>query len=149
MISVSPTSRSSTWTDEETLLLINAWGNEKVQRELDDQGIRANIAQELQKAGYFRDGKRCATKIKHLKGKYRQYKDSLNHSGAGHGTPPNCFDEIDAILGTRLLSRRRVMYDSIALTSSDIGNINNLSDDEENDTEHESTNGKKRESFIV
>ena len=148
MVSVSPTSRSSTWTDEETLLLINAWGNEKVEkRELDDQGIRnnmvlANIAQELQKAGYFRDGKRCATKIQHLKGKYRQYKDSLNHSGAGRETPPKFFDEIDAILGTRPLSRPRVMYDSIASTSSDIGN--NLSDDEENDTEHESTTGKKR-----
>lgn len=109
--------------------------------------VFANIAQELQKAGYFRDGKQCATKIKHLKGKYRQYKDSLNHSGAGRETPPKFFDEIDAILGTRPLSRPRVMYDSIAPTSSDIGN--NLSDDEENDTEHESTNGKKRESFIV
>ena len=51
--------RGSTWGEEEVLVLLSIWGNEKLQQELDGpkrkQPLHESIARKMQEKGYNRD----------------------------------------------------------------------------------------------
>ena len=70
---------TASWTKQETLLLIEEWGDERVQTELNtckhNQEIYSKIAAELSKAGFERSHNQCNNKIKKLKADYRKVKD--------------------------------------------------------------------------
>ena len=70
---------TASWTKQETLLLIEEWGDERVQTELNtckhNQEIYSKIAAELSKAGFERSHNQCNNKIKKLKSDYRKVKD--------------------------------------------------------------------------
>ena len=79
--------RGRVWSDEEIAVLLSAWGEEAIQRQL--LGAVRNtipykaIAEELRKKGYERDFKQCREKIKALKKKYKEAIDKLRASGVG------------------------------------------------------------------
>ena len=74
---MSPTA-GSTWSKEETLKLIEIWGQEHIQKQL--QECKRNqtvytyeeVAKEMREAGYERTYQQCRDKIKKVKGEYKK-----------------------------------------------------------------------------
>jgi hypothetical protein len=95
--------KGEVWTDEETLSLINAWGDSKILAMMQETNRNSKIYSEISEAmvkdGHKRDWKQCRTKAKHLKNQYMKYKDSLKKSGNRRGKEPKFFKELDRILG--------------------------------------------------
>ena len=85
-----PADRGATWSIEEVELLLDLWGEEEVQRQLDgstrNSHIFDNIVKRLLAAGYTRTASQCRVKIKALKREYRVIKDHNNKSGNSHKT---------------------------------------------------------------
>ena len=95
-------------TEEETVQLIDFWGEENIQDELErcskNRRIYERIATEMQKAGYNRTAIQCRDKIKKLRADYKKAKD---HNGlTGRGTRKwRYFDRMDAIVGHKPASQ--------------------------------------------
>jgi hypothetical protein len=105
------------WTDDETKLLITIWRDQNIQQQLENHSIRNKIVYEklakgMADGGFNRNAKQCQSKIKHLREKYRTYKDKIARSGAGASKPPKFFNEIDEMLGTRPQTRPTFLLDS-------------------------------------
>ena len=68
----------STWSDEETLKLIELWGDEEIQALLEgctrNRHVYEKVAEGTKEAGYDRSGVQCRDKIKKLWGSYRKIK---------------------------------------------------------------------------
>ena len=108
---------ASIWTDDETKLLITIWSDANIQEQLENHSIRNKVVYEkvakgMADSGFNRTQKQCQSKIKHLREKYRVYKDKIARSGAAATDPPKFFEEIDAILGTRPQTRPTFLLDS-------------------------------------
>ena len=62
---------SSTWNKEEILKLIEIWGQEHIQRQLQEckrnQSVYEEVAKEMREAGYERTYQQCRDKIKKIK----------------------------------------------------------------------------------
>ena len=69
------------WSDSETLILLELWGDEKVQRNLQrcphNGHIYSEISEQLNAHGYSRTSEQCHTRIKRLKLSYRQCRESM------------------------------------------------------------------------
>ena len=129
--------RGTIWTDDEIRALLQVWGDEKIQEELDgakrNKPVFISIAQKMQEEGYNRDWQQCKAKIKNLKGLYRAAKDHNGGTGRGRKTC-KFFNELDEILGCRPAS-----VPSTLLESSNMPELANHSD---SDDEDKSGNGK-------
>lgn len=70
---------SSVWTDEETLALIEIWGEEDVQRSLrgfvHNGYVYAEISERMQDLGYSKTPEQCRWKVKSLRNNFRQCYD--------------------------------------------------------------------------
>ncbi|XP_016371929.1 uncharacterized protein LOC107711463 [Sinocyclocheilus rhinocerous] len=70
------------WSDGETVILLQLWGNEQVQQNLQrcphNGHIYSEISEKLNAHGYLRSAEQCHTRIKRLKISYRQCRDSLS-----------------------------------------------------------------------
>lgn len=66
----------TTWSKEETLKLIDVWGQETIQKQLQEckrnQGVYEVVAQEMREDGYDRTYQQCRDKIKKLRAKYKK-----------------------------------------------------------------------------
>ena len=114
------------WSDNETKLLISLWSDQNIQEQLENHSIRnkivyAKLAEGMVEGGFNRNAKQCESKIKHLKEKYRSYKDKIAKSGAGAGKEPKFFDEVDQVLGTRPQTRPSFVLDSGNFDGSESG----------------------------
>ena len=98
---------TTTWSDKETLQLIEFWGDQSIQAML--EGCTRNIhvydklARELERAGYKRSWSQCRDKLKKLKGDYRKVKDHNNETGRERKVW-KYFEEMDAILQLQLIT---------------------------------------------
>ena len=107
--------REAVWADNEVKALIAVWGEGNVQEELDgavrNRAVYKKIAQKLQEIGFNRDWKQCRDKIKNLKTKYKEVKDSNKETRRGR---KSCkfFGEMDAILGHRPATAPSALFDS-------------------------------------
>ena len=94
----------ATWSKEQILKLIEIWGQETIQKQLQEckrnQSIFEEVAKQMREAGYERTFQQCREKIKKLKGDYRKEKDKHNKTGEGR-TNWDYFEAMDAILGHR------------------------------------------------
>ncbi|XP_043092817.1 uncharacterized protein zgc:113263 isoform X2 [Puntigrus tetrazona] len=74
------------WSDAETLILLQLWGNEQVQQNLQrcphNGHIYSEISEKLNAHGYLRSAEQCHTRIKRLKISYRQCRDSMSSPAA-------------------------------------------------------------------
>lgn len=72
--------RGSNWSDPEVVELLQLWGNESVQMELEsclrNQHVFNRIADVLREKGIHRTGDQCREKIKKMKLEYRRLKDN-------------------------------------------------------------------------
>ncbi|XP_028810068.1 uncharacterized protein LOC114764537 isoform X2 [Denticeps clupeoides] len=70
------------WSDNETLILLELWGDEKMQQNLrrcpHNGHIYSEISEKLNAHGYSRTSEQCHTRIKRLKLSYRQCRDTMN-----------------------------------------------------------------------
>ena len=66
----------TTWTDDETLKLIDFWGDEAVHAFLEgcarNKHVYERFLWELEDSGYKRTWVQCGDKIKNLKGEYKR-----------------------------------------------------------------------------
>ena len=126
----------ATWSKEETLKLIEVWGQETIQEQLQackrNQSIFEAVAREMREAGYDRTYQQCREKIKKLKGEYRKAKDKQGKTGEQPSTW-EFFDSIDAILGTKPSTRPPITIDS----SETIESIEKTQIEEEGETKAE------------
>ena len=100
----SATPRGTIWSDPEIKALLEIWGEENIQEELDgavrNKTVFTKISEKMEEQGHERDWQQCKTKIKALKKKYREVKDHNEETGRGRKTW-KYYNEIDAILGHR------------------------------------------------
>ncbi|KAM8939707.1 1-aminocyclopropane-1-carboxylate synthase-like protein 1 [Pelodytes ibericus] len=72
--------RGSNWSDPEVVELLQLWGNDSVQMELEsclrNQHVFNRIADVLREKGIHRTGDQCREKIKKMKLEYRRLKDN-------------------------------------------------------------------------
>ncbi|XP_042578585.1 uncharacterized protein LOC109063774 isoform X1 [Cyprinus carpio] len=70
------------WSDAETLILLQLWGNEQIQQNLQrcphNGHIYSEISEKLNAHGYLRSAEQCHTRIKRLKISYRHCRDSMS-----------------------------------------------------------------------
>ena len=97
-------SSMANWSEEETLKLIEIWGESTIQAML--EGARRNkdvfikIAREMEAAGYTKSGDQCSNKIKKLRFEYRKVKDKNGKTGEGRSNW-RYYDAMNAILGDK------------------------------------------------
>lgn len=74
------------WGDGETLILLELWGDDKVQMNLrrcpHNGHIYSEISDQLTLCGYYRTAEQCHTRIKRLKTNYRQCQESMSSCGS-------------------------------------------------------------------
>ena len=111
----------ATWTKQDTLKLIEVWGQETIQEQLQsckrNHSIFVAVAREMRVAGYDRTYQQCRDKIKKLKGECRKAKDKQGKTGEQPSTW-EFFDAIDAILGTKPSTRPPVVIDTSETTDT-------------------------------
>ena len=96
---------ATAWSDIEVLKLLEAWGDENIQAQLDGSTrnikVYAAIAQRLlESGGIQRTAVKCREKIKKLKAEYKQIKNHNNRSGR-NGKTCKFLPQLYAILGHR------------------------------------------------
>ena len=78
---------SATWTDAETLKLIEQWGKQGIQEQLEgskrNKHVYEKLSSALTKEGVIKSGEQCRTKVKKLRQDYKKIKDNHNQTGRG------------------------------------------------------------------
>ena len=73
------------WTDAETFKLIELWGDQSIQEQLEgckkNRQVFEKINEQMCEAGYERTLSQCRDKIKKLRGDYRKIKDAIRETG--------------------------------------------------------------------
>ena len=105
------------WTEKETLSLIEEWGDEKIQEQLEgctrNKAIYEKVARALDASGHSRTAVQCREKIKKLKRDYRKMKDHNGKTGRGR-KKWHFYDKMDEILGDRPATTPPVVVDTSA-----------------------------------
>ena len=107
---------ATAWSDNEVLKLLEAWGDENIQAQLEGSTrnikVCAAVAQTLlESTGVQRTAVQCREKIKKLKAEYKQIKNHNNRSGRNRKTC-KFLPQLDAILGHRPSTIPPVVLDS-------------------------------------
>ena len=75
------------WSDSEVINLIELWGEEGIQEQLEgakrNKHVYEKLGREPQKTGSDKTAEQCRAKIKKLKLDYRKVKDKHNKTGEG------------------------------------------------------------------
>ena len=75
------------WTDEETFKLIEMWGEDSIQSQLEsckrNKDVYMKISRKLNEAGYQKSSDQCRGKARKLKNTYRKSKTSMARLGNG------------------------------------------------------------------
>ncbi|XP_034434543.1 uncharacterized protein zgc:113263 isoform X1 [Hippoglossus hippoglossus] len=96
---------SGTWTDEETLSLINIWGEVDVQRTLrgfvHNGHVYADISGRMQELGFSKTSEQCRWKVKALRNNFRQCYDRKK---CGRRVDYRFYNQLEQILGQEAVS---------------------------------------------
>ena len=103
------------WSDAEVLHLIEVWGEEGIQEQLEgskrNKHVYEKIAKELSNKGSDKTAEQCRAKMKKLKLDYRKVKDE--HSGTEESRSTwKFFDAMDTVLGHRPTTHPPVVLDT-------------------------------------
>lgn len=111
------------WTDEETLKLLDLWGEDSIQAMLEgsrrNKDVFAKIAKEMKHHGYDKSAEQCAGKIKKLKFEYRKIRDKKKKTGEGK-TEWKFFDPINNVLGEKPSTEPHVVIESTAASTEEL-----------------------------
>ena len=123
----------ATWIKQDTLKLIEVWGQETIQKQLQsckrNHSIFVTVAREMRVAGYDRTYLQCRDKIKRLKGEYRKAKDKQGKTWEQPSTW-EFFDAIDAILDTKPSTRLPVVIHTSKTTDTSKPTFRTLMEEE-------------------
>jgi len=116
--------RGRTWEKEETVLLLEKWGDQNIQHRLKEcsrkKPIWLEISRYLKASGYEdREYDSCKTRLHTLVSTYRGYKDACNKTG--NETPkkqPPFYKELDDILADKPSTRPAVLINSIQMATT-------------------------------
>ena len=112
-----------TWSDEETFVLTETWGEDSIQAML--EGTRRNkdvfmkIARAIEEQQFSKSAAQCSAKIKRLWFEYKQIRDA-NWSGRAR-TDWKFYDMMDEILGTKPATEPPVVVESVRSTGESQG----------------------------
>ncbi len=159
---------AAAWCDEETIKLVEIWGDEEIQALLEgctrNNHIYDKIARGMVEAGYERSGVQCRDKIKKLKGEYKKVKDHNNETGKRRKAW-KLYDCMNEVLGNKPATRPPIVIDSLEdvvesdgtgdeeVTGADVDNVLMPEDDANGDggtnKENEVTGEKKDDDVKV
>ena len=75
------------WSEAETLKLIEVWGDENIQNQLEgckrNKTVYEKVSQSMSEAGFEKSADQCREKAKKLKNEYRMMKDKHRKTGEG------------------------------------------------------------------
>ena len=112
------------WSDEETRRLIQLWGEEDVQAQLEGCKRNKAVYERLARSmlpEFARTGSQCREKIKKLRNEYKKIKDTNGKTGRGRRSM-KFYEQLNEILGTRPATRPAVLIDSgVAVTEPTAG----------------------------
>lgn len=76
---------ANVWSNEEVFCLIEYWGEEDIQEQLEgakrNKHIYEKLAKEMKKKGYDKTAEQCRSKMKKLKLEYRKIMDKHKKTG--------------------------------------------------------------------
>lgn len=105
------------WKDEEVFQLVDCWGDDVIQSQLEgckrNKQVYEKISKAMQAKGYSRDAVQCREKVKKLKGEYRKIKDKHNKTGTGR-KKWKFFDVLDSALGNKPATKPPLLIDTLA-----------------------------------
>ena len=113
---------AGTWKDEEVFALIEIWGDDVVQAQL--EGCKRNklvyerISKTMAEMGYERTADQCREKSKKLKMEYRKTKDKHSKTGTGR-KQWKFFKMLDTVLGDKPATQPPVLVDTLGESEAD------------------------------
>ncbi|XP_017270412.1 uncharacterized protein zgc:113263 [Kryptolebias marmoratus] len=107
------------WSDKETVILLEIWGDTQVQQGLrrypHNGHIFSEVSEKLNANGYSRTPEQCHTRIKRLKSNYRQCKENMSLSGTDR-VDFKFYDLLEQILEKQPSTSSTVVTDSIEIS---------------------------------
>ncbi|XP_054480641.1 uncharacterized protein zgc:113263 [Anoplopoma fimbria] len=118
-VGVQEDRRKVPWSDKETIILLEIWGDSQVQQSMrrypHNGHIFTEISEKLTANGYSRSAGQCHTRIKRLKANYRQCQENLNSSGTDR-VDFKFYDLLEQILDKQPSTSSTVVTDSIEIS---------------------------------
>ncbi|KAK9525675.1 hypothetical protein VZT92_016360 [Zoarces viviparus] len=112
------------WSDKETVILLEIWGDPQVQQSMrrypHNGHIFTEVSEKLTANGYSRSAGQCHTRIKRLKANYRHCQDNLNSSGTDR-VDFKFYDLLEQILEKQPSTSSTVVTDSIEISEDSNG----------------------------
>ncbi|XP_073336441.1 uncharacterized protein [Pagrus major] len=112
------------WSDKETIILLEIWGDPQVQhgmRRYPHNGhIFTEISEKLSANGFSRSPDQCHTRIKRLKASYRQCQENMSSSGTDR-VDFKFYDLLEQILDKQPSTSSTVVTDSIEISEDSNG----------------------------
>ena len=135
------------WTNPETFKLIELWGDETVQEELEgckkNSQIYEKISVQMRTLGYERTLGQCREKIKELKSEYRKVRDSNNQTG-NKQKKFKFYDKLNEILNDKHSISPPVILDTSAVELNDDDDVVEVPEtDQEEEVAEERPNGNE------
>ena len=122
------------WTDTETFKLIELWGDQSIQEQLEgckkNRQVFEKISEQMCEAGYERTLSQCRDKIKKLRGDYRKIKDAIRETGNKNKRKKSkYFEKMNEVLHDKHSVTPPVILDTSA-SASTTDNLEELSETE-------------------
>nr|XP_033470495.1 uncharacterized protein zgc:113263 isoform X3 [Epinephelus lanceolatus] len=123
-VGVQEESRKVPWSDKETIILLEIWGDPQVQQSMrrypHNGHIFTEISEKLSANGYSRTAGQCHTRIKRLKASYRQCRENMSSSGTDR-VDFKFYDLLEQILDKQPSTSSTVVTDSIEISEDSNG----------------------------
>ncbi|XP_029318417.1 uncharacterized protein LOC115028663 [Cottoperca gobio] len=123
-VDVQEDRRKVPWSDKETIILLEIWGDPQVQQSMrrypHNGHIFTEISEKLAANGYSRSAGQCHTRIKRLKANYRQCQERVSSSGTDR-VDFKFYDLLEQILDKQPSTSSTVVTDSIEISEESNG----------------------------
>ena len=133
----------ATWTESETLKLIELWNEDNVQSQLEgckrNKAVFESISRRMNDASFERTANQCREKIKKLRAEYKKVKDNNNQTGNNRKTC-KFYERLDNVLGSKPATRPPIVIDTFESSSTNNSDSQKSDNDLENSIESASIN---------
>nr|XP_046235057.1 uncharacterized protein zgc:113263 isoform X4 [Scatophagus argus] len=113
------------WSDKETIILLEIWGDPQVQQSIrrypHNGHIFTEISEKLAANGYSRSAEQCHTRIKRLKANYRQCQENMSSSSGTDRVDFKFYDLLEQILDKQPSTSTAVVTESIEISEDSNG----------------------------
>lgn len=122
--------KGTLWSVDEVRYLLDVWGEEHIKSMMENKHKNAEVfslfSERLKEKGSIRSVEQCRIKVKKLRQKYLQIRDTLRRSGSSSEAKERFiwYDDLDAILGSRPTSNPLHVLESSQLTCPEETNVN-------------------------